>query len=68
MDFDHRDGERKLQLVGRLFASGALNKALAEVEKCDVVCSNCHRIRTYDRAEQKKSKLSGATKITVLTH
>jgi hypothetical protein len=27
---------------------------LAEVEKCDVVCSNCHRVRTAARGSWKR--------------
>src|ERR1043165_4006429 len=48
MDFDHRDGEDKLfelHSVNRTTATGILR----EIEKCDVVCSNCHRERTYQR-------------------
>jgi len=47
MDFDHRNPETK---VFSLAAGHALlkNRALleAEVAKCDVICANCHRIRT----------------------
>lgn len=46
-DFDHVRGE-KLFSVG----SGVARRwelILAEMEKCEVVCSNCHRIRTHER-------------------
>jgi|SRR3990172_334668 len=47
MDFDHVFGE-KLFGIG---TSGArtLKSILAEIEKCDLVCSNCHRVRTWKR-------------------
>lgn len=48
MDFDHVRG-RKLFNV----AVGAFNvteeKLLVEIDKCDVVCANCHRQRTHER-------------------
>lgn len=48
LDFDHRPGEKKLFCV----ASGlsrSLKSLFLEIMKCDVVCSNCHRIRTAER-------------------
>lgn len=47
MDFDHRRGE-KVKSVSALLAS-TLNRAKveAEVAKCDLVCSNCHRVRNH---------------------
>jgi hypothetical protein len=46
MDFDHR--EDKVEIVSRLlWANAAKEKILAEIAKCDLVCSNCHRIRTF---------------------
>ena len=47
MDFDHVSGEKEGE-VSRL-ANVSLKKALAEIKKCDVVCANCHRIRTHNR-------------------
>ena len=49
MDFDHRPGEDKLGNIGFIY-KGALVRLLAEIEKCDLVCANCHRVRTRKRA------------------
>lgn len=48
MEFDHVE-ERgpKLFVVGG--GNRALGKLQAEIEKCDVVCANCHKIRTHER-------------------
>jgi len=47
-DFDHRPGVDKVRDVSRLYA-GSMRDLVAEIAKCDVVCANCHRIRTFDR-------------------
>lgn len=53
MDFDHREGE-----VKEIMIASALRRAwldiLAEIEKCDLVCANCHRIRTKKRGYTNK--------------
>lgn len=46
MDLDHRDPGQKLFTVAQIRA-GSSEKLLAEIAKCDVVCANCHRIRTF---------------------
>ena len=45
MDFDHRDPSKKTRGVTAMIAQKTTT-ILAEVAKCDLVCSNCHRIRT----------------------
>lgn len=53
MDFDHmRD---KKYNVGNLF-NGAycLDTVRKEMEKCEIVCANCHRIRTKKRTDSLK--------------
>lgn len=49
MDFDHRPGEEKS--FGLAFAASGRSavEVQAELAKCDVVCANCHRIRTHER-------------------
>lgn len=50
MDFDHRDGTKKKYNVGSMFAHHYSRPLIrAELKKCDLVCSNCHRIRTRNR-------------------
>lgn len=49
MDFDHRPGEIKTIEPARLIAFGSIKRLLEELAKCDLVCSNCHRIRTHSR-------------------
>lgn len=46
MDFHHRDPTTKLFHIGRN-SSRPLPVLLAEIRKCDVICSNCHRILEY---------------------
>ncbi len=49
MDFDHRPGETKLLDVGDMVNFFGFKKLLEEMAKCDLVCANCHRERTYQR-------------------
>lgn len=49
MQFDHISGE-KLFNIGEWSAVGKGKKQIEnEIEKCDVVCANCHAERTYKR-------------------
>jgi hypothetical protein len=48
MQFDHRDATTKVHEVTRILMR-ARSVILAEVAKCDIVCTNCHRDRTYRR-------------------
>lgn len=46
MQFDHRPGEKKRRPVSHMVAYSreAIDE---EVTKCDLVCANCHAIRTH---------------------
>lgn len=50
MDFDHRNGKDKFQSISLMIQQGySKERILAEIAKCDLVCSNCHRVRTFNR-------------------
>jgi len=56
MDFDHLDGTTKRATVSELVSKAKpLEVILAEVAKCELVCSNCHRVRTFTRAQHKST-------------
>lgn len=46
MDFDHREPSEKLFPLAA-YRSKGYDAIRAELAKCDVVCANCHRIRTH---------------------
>jgi hypothetical protein len=48
MDLDHVRGQKEFKVseaVARAYGTN-LARVRAEIAKCDVVCANCHRIRT----------------------
>jgi hypothetical protein len=52
LDFDHLSN--KSFTIGGKGREKEWKQLLAEIEKCEVVCSNCHRIRTHNREQEKK--------------
>jgi hypothetical protein len=59
LDFDHRDPAQKASMVSRI-KTLSLESLMAEIAKCDVVCANCHRVRTHARRGEARAKASGA--------
>lgn len=48
LDFHHRDPSTKISEVGTMVKERkSQEKILAEIEKCDVLCANCHRKHHY---------------------
>lgn len=48
LEFDHRDRSSKTAAVAVLARGGySLQRVRAEIDRCDVRCANCHRIRTH---------------------
>ena len=48
LDFHHRDKTKKEKLIPVMVAEGySIKRILIEIQKCDVLCSNCHRKLHY---------------------
>lgn len=47
MQFDHREPSTKAGNVPQMASRVSLEKLLAGIAKCDIVCTNCHRNRTF---------------------
>jgi transposase len=61
LDFDHKPGFKKIDSPTQMLQKYSWEKALQELNKCDIVCANCHRIRTYQRNQSGYKNLdSGA--------
>lgn len=53
MDFDHVPGRGGK--LGSVPSRPTLRAILDEARKCDVVCANCHRVRTLRRRQVRRS-------------
>jgi hypothetical protein len=49
LEFDHKPGYKKVDNVYRVLKRYGIDACWIEISKCDVVCANCHKIRTHDR-------------------
>lgn len=60
LEFDHRNPEEKETNVSNLISRYSFKRLLAEIEKCDVRCANCHRKKTaIDRKYYKDVHTEG---------
>jgi hypothetical protein len=57
LDFHHVEHKKTNKKVHQLVGDGNTKKRiLAEIEKCVVLCSNCHRVHHHDERQIKKNK------------
>ena len=47
LDYDHRDPAKKSFTIGQSASNKGLRTLAKEIAKCDVLCSNCHRVKTH---------------------
>lgn len=53
MDFDHLvAGEKELNVSVMVGRASSLKRIAREIEKCDLVCACCHRVRTRYRWDE----------------
>lgn len=67
MDFDHLDADEKIDSLARMQGNGLpWRTVIAEIQKCEVVCANCHRLRTWRRWQTVGAGGENRTPITSL--
>jgi hypothetical protein len=59
LEFDHL-GDKEFN-IGPNLVNRSWKSVLAEIEKCDVVCANCHSRRTARRLQSIRVRLIGET-------
>lgn len=52
-DFDHRDPLQKLFSISKMYKGVSYAGLMNEMDKCDLVCANCHRHRTQKQFRTK---------------
>lgn len=57
LEFDHISDNKEINVCN----AKSVMQAKMEIAKCEVVCSNCHRIRTYNRLYPCKPEIFGKT-------
>lgn len=53
MQFDHVRGIKRWNIARALAQTKRLSVLQEEIDKCDVVCANCHSVRTWERKEER---------------
>jgi hypothetical protein len=53
LDYDHVRGRKVTNLSKLVNAAAEWGRIEAEIAKCDLVCSNCHRIRSWNRSKNR---------------
>jgi 5-methylcytosine-specific restriction endonuclease McrA len=48
LDFDHIDPSTKVRDIAKMYTTN-IKTLKQEMEKCQVLCANCHRIKSYEQ-------------------
>ncbi len=51
LDFHHRDASKKDADVSVAIAHWSIKRLQKEIDKCDIICSNCHRVLHAEERE-----------------
>ena len=54
LDFDHVRGKKLFQISAKV--TKTWESLMEEIAKCEVVCANCHRIRTFNRKSELQTR------------
>lgn len=56
-EFDHRESSTKKETISKMVSEcHSWINILKEIEKCDILCANCHKIRTSSQFNWGKNK------------
>jgi hypothetical protein len=63
LDFDHLPKYEKSFAIGRAISGSTRSweSIFLEIKKCEIVCANCHRIRTSTRSNDRKFQIFNGT-------
>lgn len=56
LEFDHVRGKKRQHVSVMVGCGWAWKQIEEEIKKCDIVCANCHRIRTFKRCSSYRTK------------
>ena len=51
LDFHHRDPATKFNRISDMINNSSKSKILTEIQKCDCLCANCHRILHHEEKQ-----------------
>lgn len=57
MHFDHIRGKKLMNIGTAAHQSWSIKKLQQEIDKCELVCANCHAVRTWGQKPYKYSNL-----------
>ena len=53
LDFDHVRGKKVLSISDMMRGAYGIDSIQKEINKCEVRCSNCHRVATHKRKNDR---------------
>lgn len=54
LEFDHRNSDDKIESVSILIRDSSWERIELEIQKCDVLCANCHRRKSAAEFKYKR--------------
>lgn len=64
MDFDHISDDKVMTICLMARRAVSLDTLKAEIAKCELVCANCHRVRTFKRAGDARREVGFQTQLS----
>ena len=62
LEFDHINPDEKLGTISRAYKGWGRKKLKDEIRKCQVLCSNCHRVKTMENKDNERGRRDGLHK------